>query len=577
MEHASYLPQVVLLLFTAVVVVAVFKRLNLSPVLGYLVAGAFIGEHSLGYINSQELNVFAEFGIVFLLFAIGLELTVERLMAMRWHVFGFGTLQVLLTTAIFSGVIYSFGLPIESSIVIGGALALSSTAIVLRVLYDSNGHSTQVGRLALANLLLQDFAVVPLLVIVPILANKEGDMIFTLGGVFVKALVAMFIIILLGRTLLRPLFKLIAEAKSNELFVAATLLVVLGTAFITEYFGLSLALGAFIAGLMVAETQYQHKVEDNILPFKDLLMGLFFMTVGMTIDIVSIYQNLALIIALSFALILTKALIITLLSRAFKFPWGSSIHAGLLLAQGSEFAFILFGLAAAPNIAIIDSEVAQILLLVVTVSMALTPSLSMLGQWINRSIMKKQASASTTEDTNFATFSDAGDLNRHVVVAGFGRAGKMVAKLLTAKRIHFIVVEADAKRAKEGKAEGFPVYHGDPTRRETLNSANVGLAAAVIVTIPEDVYMKKAVRNIHKHYPDVPIVVRAEDLRNAQSLKKIGATLIVPEKYESGLQLAGALLRAVGVTEVEISRLKNYFRMNNYELAKELVTPVEKD
>lgn len=567
MEHLGYLPQVVMLLSAAVFVVAIFKRLNLSPVLGYLFAGAAIGEHGFGYIDSNELKVFAEFGVVFLLFAIGLELTLERLIAMRWHVFGFGTAQVVLTAAVISFASLALGLRIEASILIGGALALSSTAIVLRVISDSNGHNTQVGRLALANLLLQDFAVVPLLVLVPLLSNPSDGVLVTLASALGKAFLAMFIIFFVGRMLLRPLFKLIASAKSNELFIAATLLVVLGSSLATEYLGLSLAMGAFIAGLMVAETQYQHQVEDTILPFKDLLMGLFFMTVGMTIDLVTIYQQLPLVVLISLALLVGKALIIIGLSKLFGFPWGSAIHSGLLLSQGGEFAFILFGLASQADIGVLTPQTAQILLLVVTMTMALTPALSMLGYWINRKMDENG-----DENDVDVRFQDAADLNRHVVIAGFGRTGTMVARLLSAKKVNYVVVEADAKKAKDGRAKGFPVYHGDPSKVSTLESISMSRARAAIITIPDTVYMKKAIRAIHKEYPDIPIVVRSDDLTHSNALKKLGATIIVPEKFESGLQMAGALLAAVGMSTVEISRLKNEFRAGNYERAQDLGT-----
>jgi CPA2 family monovalent cation:H+ antiporter-2 len=571
MEHLGYLPQIVILLAAAVFVVAIFKHLSLSPVLGYLVAGAVIGEHGLAYINSSDLNIVAELGIVFLLFAIGLELSIARLMAMRLHVFGFGTAQLILTAIIIGTVCSFLGLNMDQSLLIGLSLALSSTAIVMRVITDANAQATQVGRLSLANLLLQDLAVVPLLVLVPVLATKaEGsNMAFVLGEATLKASLALVLIFFLGRMIIRPLFKSISKIKSSDLFVAATLFVVLGSALATSMMGLSLAMGAFVAGLLVAETQYQSQAEDNILQFKGLLMGLFFMTVGMTLNPSIIYENLYVIIGASLALILLKASIIIGLCRFFNFSWAPSIHAGLLLAQGSEFAFIMFGLASSKNIGIISPTTSEILLTIVTITMALTPLLSKIGEEICRQTEEADITAQ-----NGITPPDAAGLNRHVVIAGFGRTGEMVARLLLAKKVNYVVLESDIKRVKKGRDDGFPVFHGDASKLSALNSVGIARAKATIITIDDNVYLKKAVRVINKAYPDLPIVVRAEDLRNLNALEKIGATVVVPEKYEAGLQMAGALLKAIGVSEYEVSVIKNQFRAGNYKQAKEIM-PVE--
>ncbi len=576
MEHVGYLPQIVVLLSAAVFVVTIFKRLNLSPVLGYLVAGAMIGEHGFGYIQSSDLQVMGELGIVFLLFAIGLELTTERLMAMRIHVFGFGTLQVVLTATLIGTICWLVGIKIETAIIIGGSLALSSTAIVLRVIADSNSQATQVGRLALANLLLQDLAVVPLLVLVPLLASGTQDILSALATVSLKAALALVIIFFLGRMLIRPLFKSIASIKSSDLFVAATLLVVLGASLATKYMGLSLAMGAFIAGLLVAETQYQNQVEDNIMQFKGLLMGLFFMTVGMTINPATIYSKLILIFVLSFAVIVLKATIIFVLSRIFRFPLGPSIQAGLLLSQGSEFAFILFGIASRSDMNLITPETAEILLTVVTITMAFTPMLSKLGDIVVKKTETTHREPENNKKHREDTAHEVSDLNRHVVIAGFGRVGEMVARLLSAKKVNYVVLEVDSKRVKKGRDKGFPVYRGDASKLHDLRTVGIERAKAVIITINETTYLKKSVKVINRVFPDMPIVIRAADLSNLKTLEKIGATVVVPEKYEAGLQMAGALLKAIGVTEFEVSRLKNQFRAGNYKQAKETM-PIDSE
>lgn len=565
MNPFAYLPNIVILLTTAILIVVIFRRFNLSPVLGYLVAGAFIGQHGLGYVDSHDLHAFAEFGVVFLLFAIGLELTIERLMAMRWHVFGFGTAQVLLTTAVIATTIYYLGHSIELAIVVGGGLALSSTAIVLRVIAEDQAYNTQVGRLALANLLLQDFAVVPLLVLVPLLASQHDHIWLTLGNATGKAFLVMIAIFFVGRLLLRPLFKLIVSSQSNELFTAVTLLIVLGSSFITESLGLSLAMGAFIAGLLVAETEFHQMVEENIMPFKDLLMGLFFMTVGMSIDMSLIADQWLIILGLSVALILSKSAIIVGLCRIFGFPLGSSLHSGLLLAQGGEFAFVLFGLASQSDIGLLSAPQAQVLLIIVTISMALTPLLSHIGKFLSHLV------DTHSEDLDPISVKDITDLCGHVIIVGYNDTSEMVAKLLEAKKVSYIIMEPSSRSIKDGLKKGYPIFKGDASKAEDLAALSAHHAKAIIVTIPEMLILKKLIRFINKQVPNVPIVVRSEDLRNAQTLAKIGATSIVPEKYESGLQLASELLRAIGISEVEISKLKNQFRASNYELTKDVI------
>ncbi len=567
MVELNYLPNIVVMLSLAIFIVVLFRRLNLSPVLGYLVAGAALGENGFKIVQSSDLNILAEFGVVFLLFAIGLELTVERLMSMRWHVFGFGTAQVVITNIIISFIVWKFGQSIESALVIGGALALSSTALVLKVISEEQLHNTQVGRLAIANLLLQDFAVVPLLVLVPLLALKHNNMLLTLGIATSRAFIVMILIFILGRILLRPLFSLIGSLQSNELFTGTTLLVVLASSLITKYLGLSLAMGAFISGLLVAETQYQHMVEETIMPFKDLLLGLFFMTIGMGINILFIHENLTILIALALALIIIKAAIIIAISRLFNIPLGSAIHTGLLMSQGSEFAFILFNLAAQKYIGVLDNHTAQLLLVTVTITMALTPILSKIGDHINQNLDLK-------EEQDTISFEDINDLRQHVIIVGYNVTSEMVATLLRIKKINYLIIEADSKKVKDGRSKTHPIYQGDPNKVENLLETGIENAKSVIITIEDNLLLKKIIRTINKNFPDIPIVVRSEDLRSAQSLIKIGANIIVPEKYESGLQLAGELLKAVGISEFEISTLKNQFRASNYELTKDIIQNV---
>lgn len=562
---SQHLFDIIILLSAAVFIVIAFWKMNISPVLGYFVAGAVIGSHGFNLIHSAEaMDNLAEFGVVFLLFIIGLELTFERLIAMRIHVFGFGSLQVIVTMVAIWCIALAFGVNTNIATVIGGGLALSSTAIVLQVLQEKGSQASQVGRLSIAVLLMQDFAVVPLIVLVPLLTgNSEHSLISSLAGSLVQAAIALVLIFITGRLLLRPLFSVIAKMESNEIFISTTLLIVLGAAFITEQFHLSLALGAFVAGLLVAETEYRHSVEHAVLPFKDLFLGLFFMTVGMSINTELLLNKLPLITLLSIILIVLKTSIIYILCRFFGFKSAPAIQAGLLLSQGGEFAFILFRLADELNV--LPSEIAQVLMMVTTVTMAFTPLLSGLGDWI--------ANSFSTEKTildDEAVETDTQDLYNHVIVAGFGRVGYMVTKMLTAEHLSYVVVDIQSKIVKEGKSDSFPIYLGDVTRCEILKSVGIERAQALVISIKNEVTIKKVVSLVAANFPHVNIVIRLPDLSNVEVYKDLGASKIIPETSEIGLQLGGAALSLSGISESGVTSLKSRFRKGNYSMLKDL-------
>ncbi|WP_264374107.1 monovalent cation:proton antiporter-2 (CPA2) family protein [Wolbachia endosymbiont (group A) of Sphecodes ephippius] len=562
---SQHLFDIIILLSAAVFIVIAFWKMNISPVLGYFVAGAVIGSHGFNLIHSAEaMDNLAEFGVVFLLFIIGLELTFERLIAMRIHVFGFGSLQVIVTMVAIWCIALAFGVNTNIATVIGGGLALSSTAIVLQVLQEKGSQASQVGRLSIAVLLMQDFAVVPLIVLVPLLTgNSEHSLISSLAGSLVQAAIALVLIFITGRLLLRPLFSVIAKMESNEIFISTTLLIVLGAAFITEQFHLSLALGAFVAGLLVAETEYRHSVEHAVLPFKDLFLGLFFMTVGMSINTELLLNKLPLITLLSIILIVLKTSIIYILCRFFGFKSAPAIQAGLLLSQGGEFAFILFRLADELNV--LPSEIAQVLMMVTTVTMAFTPLLSGLGDWI--------ANSFSTEKTildDEAVETDTQDLYNHVIVAGFGRVGYMITKMLTAEHLSYVVVDIQSKIVKEGKSDSFPIYLGDVTRCEILKSVGIERAQALVISIKNEVTIKKVVSLVAANFPHVNIVIRLPDLSNVEVYRDLGASKIIPETSEIGLQLGGAALSLSGISESGVTSLKSRFRKGNYSMLKDL-------
>lgn len=564
-SSSQHLFDIIILLSAAVFIVIAFWKMNISPVLGYFVAGALIGSHGFNLIHSAEvMDNFAEFGVVFLLFIIGLELTFERLIAMRRHVFGFGSLQVIVTMIAIWCIALAFGVSINMAAVIGGGLALSSTAIVLQVLQEKGSQASQVGRLSIAVLLMQDFAVVPLIVLVPLLTgNSEHSLISSLAGSLVQAAIALVLIFVTGRLLLRPLFSVIAKMESNEIFISTTLLIILGSAFITEQFHLSMALGAFVAGLLVAETEHRNSVEHAVLPFKDLFLGLFFMTVGMSIDIDLLLNKLPLVTLLSIILIVLKTSIIYTLCRFFGFRSAPAIQAGLLLAQGGEFAFILFRLA--DELDVLSSEIAQVLMMVTTVTMAFTPLLSGIGDWIANSFSTEKV---ILDDEAIET--DTQDLYNHVIVAGFGRVGYMVTKMLTAEHLSYVVVDIQSKIVKEGKNDSFPIYLGDATRYEILKSVGIERAQALVVSIKNEVTIKKIVSLVAANFPHVNIIIRLPDLNNVEVYKDLGASKVIPETSEIGLQLGGAALSLSGISESGVTSLKGKFRKGNYSMLKDL-------
>ncbi len=568
---------VIMLIATAVFIVAIFNRLNLSPVLGYLVAGALIGDNGLKVVTYDQTTLLGEMGIVFLLFAIGLELSIERLKAMRRYVFGLGSLQVAITGLIIVSAVILITEDNNAAIIISGGLALSSTAIVMQVITETKSQSMQVGRIALAILLLQDFIVVPLLVLVPILGNGEAieSLPYIIGNSFLKAIFVLIVIFIAGRLFLRPLFSFISSdsSETSELPIAVTLLVVLTASWATEHFGLSLALGAFVSGILVAETDFRGTAEESIYPFKSLLLGLFFMSVGMKIDVVEMYAEITTIITFCISLILLKAAIITGLCILFGFNRGVAVHAGLLLSQGGEFAFILFGLG--KEYGILEEGISNILLLVVTCSMALTPLLALIGQKFAERIEKGLG-----KTPNQIIEYGARDLANHVIIAGFGRVGKMVATVLATEGVNYIALDVNDNIVSEEVSNGLPVFKGDASQIATLKALGADRALTMVITVNNEVTIKKISKLIKNKFSNLEVVARAKDLKNSTDLYNIGVNTIIPQDCEMGLQLGSAALKSVGISEYVIGRIKGQFRAGNYILVKEddtLLDAVEED
>ncbi len=561
MNESAPLSQIVILLCAAVLIVAISRMIRLSPVIGYLAAGAAVGKFGLNLVNDVEMtSSIAEFGVIFLLFIIGIELSIDRLRSMRKQVFGFGSAQMLITSAIFGCFFVGIGGQAAAAMIIGGGLALSSTAIVLQVISEQGERASQVGRLSLAILILQDLAVVPLLVLVSALSEHDKPLMFALADALFKGTIGLIVIFVSGYLLLRPLFRFIASLENTELFSATTLLVVLGASQLSIMAGLSPALGAFMAGLLVAETEFKAQVEADVLPFKGLLLGLFFMTVGMTLNLDTLQNNFFSIIGLTLMLMICKSIIIMALCRVFGFSLSTAIHSGLMLSQGSEFAFILFSLAASQGI--IPLHVSQVLLVVVTVSMTLTPLVAQLGKKIAFALEKY--AISQPENLIEETL----DLSNHVIISGYGRVGHTVARLLEMEGINYVAIDIDSFLTARERKRGIPVFYGDTARVHVLNALGIARARAVIVTHNDTRVALQTIITVRELNRDLPIIARAKNLEQVQKLEAAGANLAVAEMYEMSLQLGGAVLKSVGIKEAEISRIIEVFRAEDYAVTR---------
>lgn len=554
--HSTPLPDLVILLAAAVAIVAAFRAIKVSPVLGYLVAGALIGPKGIGLIHDLDTtSAIAELGIVFLLFMIGLELSFDRLKAMRRQVFGVGTVQMVATMGIFMGIGLLLTMHYHTALIIAGGLSLSSTALVLQVLEQRRELASQTGRLSLAILILQDLAVLPLLVLVPALANGDQSLAATLGTSALRAILVLGVMIVVGRWLLRPLFRAIAHLDIHELFVAVTLLVVLGLAWVTEAVGLSMALGAFMAGLLVAETEFQHQVEADVRPYKSLLMGLFFMTVGMKIDGEFILRHASQIMIGTVALIGIKSTVLYAVLRAFRYSKRTSAHTALLLAQGGEFGFILFGLA--DQFDVLGSTQAKELLLIIAITMAATPLLDTLGiQFEKRWRRRVRSNPEQIKQ-------ESRDLDGHVVIAGYGRLGTLIAKTMQEEKIPFIALDTNPREVAAGRKRHHPVYFGNAARADVLESMGIARAMALVVTLHDPEETEKLLQLLRVAYPKLPIFARAKDHTHQRQLEKAGANYAVPELEVGGMRLISGLLSALDHPEEDIRRVMQQMRLES--------------
>ena len=540
------------LLGTAGVVIPLVRRFGFNPVLGYLVAGAILGPLGLGsfigsfpflywftVVDPANVSGFANLGVVFLLFLIGMELSYDRLKAMHRLIFGLGSLQIVLSTVVIGLVAALAGSKAPVALILGACLALSSTAIVIEILSRQKRLNTSAGRASFAVLLAQDLAVAPLLLFITIFgAGESGSVIATLALALTNAAIALGVIVVVGRLVMRPLFRFVASVGMSELFVATTLFVIVAAGVAAAVAGLSMALGAFIAGLLLAETEFRKAIETAIDPFKGLLLGLFFFTVGMNIDFRQIAGDPVWLIAGAAGLIAVKSTILTLLARMFRLSWPASLEVGLLLGPGGEFAFV--GIGMATTLGLIDAKVASFAVALTTLTMMLTPALAHVARRLAPMVREDKPL-----DPELAVAPTGG--SGHAIVIGHGRVGQVVCTMLERHQFKYIAVDNDAAAVPEQRRQGRTVFYGDATNPEFLKSCGLMDAAAVIVTINETESIDEIVARVRALRKEVLIVSRARDADHARHLYAIGVTDAVPETIEASLLVSEAALIGLGV------------------------------
>ncbi|MEW6561971.1 MAG: monovalent cation:proton antiporter-2 (CPA2) family protein [Pseudomonadota bacterium] len=541
--HTS-LQFVLILLAVAVLVVVLCRVLRLPVMLGYLSVGILIGPHALGWIpDTEQTRYLAEFGVVFLMFSIGLEFSLARLRAMRRTVFALGGAQVAVTLLGVMVCALALGMDWRAGLALGGVLAMSSTAIVSKMLVERAELNAPHGLQMMGILLFQDLAVVPLLTVIPALASPPGGLASTLMLALLKAALVLLALLVFGQKLMRPWFHLVARQKSSELFMLNVLLITLGLAYVTEQAGLSLALGAFVAGILIAETEYRYQVEEDIKPFRDVLLGLFFVTIGMLLDLRLMWANIGWVLGVLVALLLFKAVAVSLLGRWIEGDWGGALRSGIGVAQAGEFGFVL--LTQAGEVHLLADHVMQVVLAAMLLSMLAAPFLMQYAEqivrrispdeWMNRAMQLHQIAVRT-----MAT-------NSHVIVCGYGRSGQALAAFLRQEGLNFIALDMDSRRVREASEAGEEVVYGDAAKREVLLAAGLMRAKALVVTYNDKHSALKILRLSQELRPDLPVVVRTTDEAGIEQLKQAGAAEVVAEVLEGSVMLASQALLMSGV------------------------------
>lgn len=562
-----------LYLLAAVLAVVLCRSLRLPAMLGYLVVGLLIGPNALAVAeDSESVRHLAEFGVVFLMFVIGLEFNLAKLRAMRAHVFGLGLSQVILTmaAATLGAVVLGFIAPQvwkmswQTALALSGALAMSSTAIVVKMMSDRLELESEHGKRVMGVLLFQDLAVVPLLVLIPALGSPPEVLLRELAIAAAKAVVLITLLMVGGQRLMRWWLTLVARRKSDELFVLNLLLVTLGLAWLTQLAGLSLALGAFIAGILISETEFKHQVEADIRPFHDVLLGLFFITIGMLLDWRPVADRWGLVLVLVTLPVLFKLVLVTALAKAFGASTGVSLRTGLYLAQAGEFGFVL--LALARGSALVPERLVHPILASMVLSMVATPFII---QWSNRIVMKLVANEWLLQSLQMTTIARKSiNANKHVIICGYGRCGQNLARMLEQENIPYMALDLDPDRVRQAAAAGDSVVFGDASRLQALIAAGLARASALVITYLDVPGALKVLASAHSHAPHVPVIVRTQDDHDLEKLQKAGATEVVPETLESSLMLASHALALVGVPMRRVIRIVQDQRDARYNLLR---------
>jgi len=569
MEQHSIFVDILILMALSVVAVAALRRFNLSPILGYLFVGVITGPYTLGWLpESDAIHLLAEIGVVFLLFTIGLEFSISQLVAMRTAVLGLGGAQVVISITVGGVIAYFSGMPWEASLIIGAILALSSTALVGKQLSEQLEMQSRHGRLSISVLLFQDIAVVPFLVIIPILASDGSqNLSIALLIALAKGALAFAIMYGIGRYALRPVFHAVSSASSSELFTLTTLLIALTAAAITASLGLSLALGAFLAGMMLGETEYRHQIEVEIRPFRDILMGLFFISVGGLLSMSHVIENWFLILLIVAGLIFIKGFLVAILTRAMGYENGVAFRTAMVLAHGSEFGFALLTLSL-QNSLLSDDE-SQPILAALIFSMALAPILirynGKMAKWLFRKSYLQGRQLQTTRISHACS-----DLSDHVILCGFGRIGQNLASFLKEENIPYVGFDTNASVIRDAWEAGEPVYFGDATHRDMLLSAGIERAKALVVTFDDAHTAIRIIEGIRRRGSEIPIIVRTRHDKHLESLEQAGASEVVPDALEASMMLASHLLQMLDVDEHEVERLIKTARSNKYQRLRQV-------
>lgn len=555
---------ILVLLGASVLAVVAFRRLGLPPVLGYLLVGTILGPHvAVLDRDSSWVHSLAEFGVVFLMFSIGLEFSLSKLHSMKREVFGLGLLQVLFSILLGAGIVMATGLSWQLGIAIGGVLAMSSTAVLSKLLAERRELDSPHGREIIGVLLFQDLAVVPLLLVLPSLGKPPEQLAALLGVALLKAVVVLSIILYFGQHLIRKWFYFVARTKSSEVFVLNVLLITLGLAKLTEMAGLSLALGAFVAGMLIAETEYRLQVEEDIKSFRDVLMGLFFVTIGVKLHLPTLIEYWSLVLSVVGGLLVVKALVVGIFSRLLGSSLGTAIRSALWLAAGGEFGFVLLGELQFSGS---NKAIEQAVLTALVLSMLFAP---FIVQYSERIVMRFVASEWLMKSMQLTRIaSQSMGSAKHAILCGFGRNGQYLARFLGEEGVGYVALDLDPDRVREAGAAGENVVFGDATRREALVAAGLSRASVVIVTMNDTQAAEKILQHVHELRPDLPVVVRTPDERDLDRLTKAGAAEVVPESLEASLMLASHALVLVGVPLNRVLRRIRDTRSQRYRFLR---------